>query len=298
MPAETGDASAAGLELSLELMAEIEPALAARRARLGRGCISELSFSNFHLFRAAHRYRYFRGNWPHIVGRTYDGATHVTPLFDTGRVPDDVLHGLLNGRDCFYPLAAAELDDFDGKHFEWRSEREDADYLYPLQNFLDYAGAPLRKKRQATSQLQAGHVLRDEVLSSATHADARRVLEGWMRDKGKPSGSADESACIEAIDHAATFALQGRVFYADAAPAGFLLAQPLAERTLAIRFAKGLAAYPGIYPYMFQACCRQWQGAIDWLNFEQDLGNPNFRRTKQSFAPEALLEKFRVRLRQ
>jgi hypothetical protein len=37
--------------------------------------------------------------------------------------------------------------------------------------------------------------------------------------------------------------------------------------------------------------------ALAWLNFEQDLGLPNFRRTKMSYQPAALLPKFRARLR-
>ncbi len=34
---------------------------------------------------------------------------------------------------------------------------------------------------------------------------------------------------------------------------------------------------------------------VQWLNFEQDLGLPNFRQTKQSYQPEALLDKCRLR---
>jgi hypothetical protein len=37
---------------------------------------------------------------------------------------------------------------------------------------------------------------------------------------------------------------------------------------------------------------------VDWLNFEQDMGLANFRRTKLSYRPVALLSKFRVRLRE
>jgi hypothetical protein len=289
--------SAEGQPLSLALAAEIEPALSVRRARLGKDCISELSFSNFYLFRDAHRYRYFRGDWPHIVGSTYDGAIHVTPLFNICMAPQDVLRSLLVGRDCFYPLAAKEVDALDPKIFVCQNERDDSDYLYPAQNFLDYAGTPLRKKRQALSQLQASHSLTCTPLSAANLNDVCYILREWMADKQKQPGEADEPACRDALVNATAFGLEGWVFHADGAPAGFTLAQSLATNVMAMRFAKGLVAYPGIYPWMFQACCRQWEGRVEWLNFEQDLGNPNFRRTKLSFEPASLLEKFRVRLR-
>ena len=285
------------LPLSPELMAEIEPKLASRRARLGRDCISELSFSNFYLFREAHRYRYFRGDWPHIVGQTYDGARHVTPLFDPATAPAKVLVELLAGCDCLYPLAAAEVALLDPQRFAWSSVRDDADYLYASHSFRDYAGITLRKKRQVVVQLQTKHSLTCEALSTATDDEALQILQGWMRDKGKKSGEADESACTQALAKAERFGLEGWLFRADGDPAGFVLAQRLTPDTVAMRFAKGLDAYTGIYPHMFQACCRQWGDAVAWLNFEQDLGNANFRRTKLSFQPQFLLDKFRVHIR-
>ena len=291
------DVKVQGVPLSPDLMAEIEPKLAARRERLGRDCISELSFSNFYLFREAHQYRYVTGAWPHIIGRTYDGARHVTPLFDPVTAPAAVLAELLAQQDCLYPLAVAEVAMLDPQRFVWNSVRDDADYLYASQVFHDYAGVELRKKRQAVAQLQAMHALTCAPLSMATGDVAALILQGWMRDKNKQAGEADEAACAEALANAELFGLEGWLFRADGEPAGFVLAQPLAPRTVALRFAKGLDAYPGIYPHMFQACCRHWGDSVQWLNFEQDLGNPNFRRTKLSFQPQVLLEKFRVSLR-
>jgi len=70
---------------------------------------------------------------------------------------------------------------------------------------------------------------------------------------------------------------------------------------VAIRFAKGLDAYPGIYPFMFRhfslECERHFGQGARWLNFEQDMGNPGMRRSKMSFAPAALLPKWRASLR-
>ena len=215
----------------------------------------------------------------------------------SGEEPQKPLTELLAGYDCLYPLATAEVAMLDPQRFVLSSVRDDADYLYASQIFHDYAGAELRKKRQAVAQLQAMHALTSEPFSMATRDVAAHILQGWMRDKNKQSGEADEAACTEALFNAEIFGLEGWLFRADGEPAGFVLAQPLAPRTVAMRFAKGLDAYPGIYPHMFQSCCRHWGDSVTWLNFEQDLGNPNFRRTKLSFQPEVLLEKFRVSLR-
>jgi hypothetical protein len=90
------------------------------------------------------------------------------------------------------------------------------------------------------------------------------------------------------------------MYYADGAPAGFLLSQELAPGVQTIRFAKGVDAYRGVYQYMFHHFCeapRPGGARVEWINFEQDLGLENFRRTKLSYAPHALLSKYRVALR-
>ena len=289
--------SVSGTPLTPDLAAQVEPLLAARRRRLGHDCLSELAYSNFLLFRDAHRYRYVDGALPHIAGITYDGERHITPLFDPADASGEALHALLADGACLYPVATTELAHFDAGTFTWDACRDDADYLYGADVFRDYAGPDLRTKRQAAGRLHATHVLSHEALTSSNVDACLDVLAGWMADKEMGSGEADEAACREALAGAGSLGLDGWLFRADGRPAGFLIAQPLVADTAAVRFAKGLDAYAGIYPAMFQAYCRQ-RSEVAWLNFEQDLGNPNFRRTKLSFRPTALLGKFRVRPRQ
>lgn len=49
-----------------------------------------------------------------------------------------------------------------------------------------------------------------------------------------------------------------------------------------MRFAKGLDSHKVIYPYMFQHFCMHFPRRMAWLNFEQDMGLPGFRRSKMS----------------
>ena len=111
--------SVTGTPLTPDLAAQVEPLLAARRRRLGHDCLSELAYSNFLLFRDAHRYRYVDGALPHIAGITYDGERHVTPLFDPADASGEALHALLADGACLYPVAATELAHFDAGTFTW-----------------------------------------------------------------------------------------------------------------------------------------------------------------------------------
>ncbi len=295
--AASGTALPAGAPLALAHRPRIEAALAACHADAGPERLSDLVFSNLYLFRAAHDYRLVDGAWPFIAGRTYDGTSHAIPLFDPAQAPHSVLHQILAQCDCLYPLSSRQAAQLDGDVFETFAARADADYLYAADNFRHYRGTRLLKKRNLMKQFLCAHAVRSVTLDAGVVSDAHAVLEGWMRDKGKAGGEADEQPCLEALAHLEAFGLQGFLHYADGAPAGFVLAQALGGGVFVMRFAKGLTRCKGISQYMFHHFVTATTQPVLWLNFEQDMGLANFRRTKLSYQPAALIDKFRARLR-
>lgn len=285
-----------GLPLTLALYGEIESRLRVLRAAYGAQTPSEYAFSNLYLFRQAHDYRYIPGSHPCIHGATYDGTRHVLPLFDLRQATVDELISVLEGQDCLYPVPESVLAEMGSARFCWADAQDDADYIYPANNFREYRGELLRKKHNLMQQLLAAHQMRSLPLSDATLDDARTVLSAWMGAKGKRPGEADDGACLEALELYRQFDMDGLVYYAGSVPVGFLIAQQFTPALAVMRFAKGCDTHKGIYQYMFHHYCISRSG-LEWLNFEQDLGLANFRQTKRSYQPASMLRKFRVRLR-
>jgi hypothetical protein len=289
-----------GLPLTREpkLAADIETRLAALRVPLRERTPSDATFSNLLLFRDAHAYRFHPGPWPCIAGRSYDGAAIVVPLFDVASAPLPVLRDLQGHDAWFYPVADPVLARFDAELVEFRSLRDDADYLYAAAAFVDYDGPGLGAKRHAVERLLLSERIEVQPLDAANRDAALSVLDGWCQDKGFTATEADAPACREALETLAPGgALFGFLHRAGGVPAGFVLVEPLNPGVLAVRFAKGRIRFEGIFAYLFQDLVRRLGAGTLWLNFEQDLGKPNFRRTKLSFRPAALLAKHRVRVR-
>lgn len=287
-----------GEPLSLAHRAEVEPLLTLRWAQ-EHPCEQTLSdpwFANLYLFRRAHGWRLLRTPLPCIAGRGYDGARLLIPLFELRSAPQDSLHELLRGHDAFGPLSGAQVAQLDQQRFAWHSSRDDADYLYPAENFRHYRGTALNKKRNLVKQLHAEHRVEATPYHEALAEDARQVLEAWMAAKGKQPGEADEQACLEALALCRALGLHGFLYRIAGRPVGFVLAQLIRPGVSVMRFAKGMDAFKGLYQHMFQHYC-QAMPQVAWLNFEQDLGLANFRRTKLSYKPAALLSKVRVTLR-
>lgn len=285
-----------GEPLNLGMQLFVDTALARLSEGSGEHCLSEYAFSNLYLFRAAHDYRYLPGDWPGISGLTYDGTRYLMPLFDVREAPAEVLNALLADYECLFPVASRHATELPAGQFIASQSRDDADYLYAAATFADYPGRALAKKRNLMRQFLSAHRPSSEPFGKHLADAAREVLEGWMVQKGKKDGDADDAACREAIDLAAVFGLEGVVYFAEGQPIGFLLAQELQPGVFVMRFAKGLDSHKGVYPYMFHDFCTRSHGRLSWINFEQDMGLPGFRRSKMSFQPHALLPKLRVRL--
>lgn len=286
-----------GLPLDLGLQVPIDAALARLREGSGAQCLSDHAFSNLYFFRAAHDYRFLPGEWPCVSGRAYDGSRHLMPLFEPAAAPVAVWRELLQGHEHLYPVPRRHAAALAPGQFDICESRDDADYLFAAAGFVDYAGRPLAKKRNLTRQFLAAHVPTFEPFGEGLADAARQVLCGWMAQKGKGEGEADEAACLDAIALHARFGLEGFVHFSEGQPLGFLLAQELQPGVFAMRFAKGLDSHAGLYPYMFQHFCRHFGRPVAWLNFEQDMGIVGFRRSKSSYQPAALLPKLRLRLR-
>ncbi|MBL8265345.1 phosphatidylglycerol lysyltransferase domain-containing protein [Steroidobacter sp.] len=292
----TLEAVGAAQLLSPALRHEIEPRLAALRAPLAERAISDYTFSNLFLFQRAHDYRYLPGEYPCIAGTAYDGTAHLLPLFDITTVAGEVLEELLGTTQCLFPVPAEWAARLDSTRFECHALRDDADYLFPIEQFVAYEHHELRGKRTALRNLQSSHVITTAAISPATVDDALAVLDGWCEDKGFTRLQADGGPCEQALAGVGEVApLPGFIYYADGAPAGFVLTEMLNPGVQAVRFAKGRVSFDGIYPFMFHDLSRRQGGATAWFNFEQDLGNPGFRRSKLSYMPGALLDKYRVR---
>lgn len=285
-----------GYPLELQHAVEIDARLVALREKMGMACLSDLAFSNMYLFREVHAYRYLPGPYPCVAGVTYDGTRHFLPLFDIASAPYDAMAELLDGYDCFFPVSKDTAFRLDRNLFTIDASADDADYLYPAENFRSYRGEVLRKKRNLMQQLLAATEVQAHPLTQERKADALGILARWMEGKGKAAGEADEQACREALNLSERFGFDGTVYYAAGEPIGFLIAQSLNAAVTVMRFAKGIDSHKGIYQYMFHHYCMNASG-VEWFNFEQDLGLANFRQTKRSYQPCAMLDKFRVRIR-
>ena len=140
-PADPGE----GSELTLDLAHRIAPMLARRTEGLAERTPADLTFGNLWLFRGAHHWRWHDGSWPCVSGLAYDGQRLALPLFDMGDAPMDALSAIVSRYGGLFPLCEREAQALASSPFELKACRDDADYIYPAQQFRLYRGRALQK---------------------------------------------------------------------------------------------------------------------------------------------------------
>ena len=74
----------------------------------------------------------------------------------------------------------------------------------------------------------------------------------------------------------------------------FSVADRLNPRTALVHVEKANPDIPELYALVNQQLAEHALADVDWINREQDLGEPGLRKAKQSYHPDHLVEKFRL----
>ena len=147
------------------------------------------------------------------------------------------------------------------------------------------------------NQFIESHTVTFRPFDHSRKKDAQMILDQWREDVKHSSNIGDYEACVNALCNLETLGLFGFVYYAEQEPAGFILAKALFSKMCVLHFAKGKRKFKGIFEYMFHHFAHEFGNQFQYFNFEQDLGQPNFRKIKQSYIPDKLMHKCRVSIR-
>ena len=207
---------------------------------------------------------------------------------------------------CYFTEEQKNLfDEFlakKGLSVEWKTNRDDSDYLYLQSDLADLPGSEYQKKRNHVSKFikknkNYNFVYFDySTLTPQIKEDFLKVAKKWLCEL---SGNVDNSVCHEsksiefAINHLSSFDFFGGILYISEKPRAITLASKISEEVIDIHFEKCLAdaAKDGGYAMinnLFAKECRNFK----YINREEDLGIEGLRKAKLCYKPEIILDKY------
>ena len=262
--------------------------------------ISEFTFAGLYLFRTAHAYRVTRlGDAVALLGKGYDGTGYALPPFTGDRLGAGrrlLAEGweLYGADEWFLNEVARQIE------VSSREDRDNFDYLYLREELAALPGNRFHKKKNRVNYFTSRHPFTVEVYREELRDGCLALLDDWRRvhdSLGNSSLSHEIRATAEALARARELELEGVVVLVAGEVKGFALGERLNATTSVCHFQKADPFLDGLYQLVDREFSRLLFTECTYLNKEQDLGEPNLRKSKLSYHPAELVRKYRIGLK-
>jgi hypothetical protein len=188
------------------------------------------------------------------------------------------LEGLFPGRFSFKPL------------------RDNFDYIYLRENLAALSGKKLHAKRNHINRFRQDNPdWRYERLTLENLPEAMRMSVEWCRRNGcHETHSLQREACAvrSAFEHYGQLGLTGGLLRAKGVVVAFTFGSPITDDTFGVHVEKAFSEVQGAYPMINQQFVLNELSGYTYVNREEDTGDEGLRRSKQSYQPIMMYERY------
>ncbi len=173
------------------------------------------------------------------------------------------------------------------------------DYLYESKDIVEFAGKQYAHQRN--------HIRRFErdcpgwSFSRMTLQDVEEVREFYQQflqehAKEGDTAQAEVEKIFEVLDHFEQYDFLGGILRVDGKIVGISMGE-IVRDVLFVHIEKADTQYSGVYQKLVNCYAREFvTEEVRYINREEDVGDPGLRKSKLSYRPVKLLEKYTVRI--
>ncbi len=223
-------------------------------------------------------------------------------LFEDARQHNRPLQFCLITQEQKNQIDKCLAENFSGRTVNWKTNRDDCDYIYLREKLADLPGSQYQKKRNHISRFNRtyGSCGVDWEFKSYPENDiAQDILQVSQKWYEENNGEKNdflqlEHECIkQGLENTGLLKLRGGVLYIHGEPAAMTLASPISPDVLDVIYEKSFGDFEhnGAYAVINQQFARRCSSFL-YINREEDMGVEGLRKAKLSYKPEMILEKF------
>lgn len=182
--------------------------------------------------------------------------------------------------------------------FEYTRSPENQDYIYVTEELVTLAGKKFHAKRNHISKFYKTYSdAHFETLSNSNKADALKVVEEWCKENSIDINGYEEANVIkEALEIGDDFDMKGALLYVDKKPVAMTLGSEISPMIFDINFEKALREYDGVYSVINNEFAKLLT-SYKYINREEDMGLEGLRKSKLSYNPLIILDRFNAKLK-
>lgn len=174
------------------------------------------------------------------------------------------------------------------------------DYLYESRDMVEFAGRKYANQRNHINRFERDHP--DWSFAPMTVKDVedvRAFYQRFLQERVKQgeTAQAEVGKIFEVLDHFEEYAFLGGILRVGGKIVGVSMGE-IVQDTLFVHIEKADVQYSGVYQKLVNCFAREFvTDEVRYINREEDVGDPGLRKSKLSYRPIALQEKYTVRVK-
>lgn len=184
--------------------------------------------------------------------------------------------------------------------FIYKSNRDSHDYVYLIDDLADLKGKKLRNKRNHCYRFEdAVPNFTVQPLTEDNLSSVRQMLSDWYKDKQQPDKpdnfKMEQIAFERAFAHYRELGMDGLILLDGSNVLGFTMGSQMSPDTFDVHFEKAIADIQGTYAVInreFAKYIRNKYPEVRYFNREEDMGIEGLRKSKLSYNPHHMVEKY------
>ena len=197
----------------------------------------------------------------------------------------------------------AELEALYPGKFEFTACRNSYDYIYTVEELSELHGKKLQAKRNHCNRFEQDHPdARTEVITPENLSLCREMVKKWYEvHEWNEQIEQEKTAISRAFDHSEAAHMDGLMLIDNGGVIAFSMGARMNEQYYDVCFEKAYSAINGAYAMInreFSRMIAEKYPELEFLNREDDMGEPGLRKAKESYQPTLLLAKYNATLRE
>lgn len=176
--------------------------------------------------------------------------------------------------------------------FKFELKRDMSDYIYNSEDLSNLQGKKYHSKRNHVSKFKKTYNWTYADITEKNLKECFCFLEEWFLINKDRNLESEELAIKKAFDNYFELKLIGGYLKVDENIVALTIGEKINDDVFDIHFEKALLNYSGSYPAINQEFAKRKLSSYKYINREEDIGIEGLRKSKLSYSPTFLLDRY------